>query len=126
LVRDDIAESPGVGVEFSGAARGALFACDIHHNGGPGIVVSDSAAPAIENNVVFENGLRPDSPLPGILLRSTDHVGVVRNIIAGNGAEALWLTAPDETLIEQNSFSFAGKPDGRPKFRIVSSRKGPP
>lgn len=126
LVRDDIAESRGAGVEFSGDARGSMFACDIHNNAGPGIVLSDTAAPVIENSAIFENGLRPSSLLPGILVRSTLHVLIARNIIAGNGAEAIWLPAPDENLAEQNSFAFAGKSDGRPNFRIVSLQKGRP
>lgn len=126
LVLDDIADSPGAGIEFTGDARGAMFACDVHGNRGAGIVVSGTAAPTIQNNVIAENGLPPDSLRPGILLLSSNHVRVDRNIIAGNGAEALWLVVPDETLVEQNSFSFAGKLDGRPKFRIVSSQKGPP
>ncbi len=126
LLRDEITESKGAGVEFSGDARGAIVACDIHNNAGPGIVLSDAAAPVIENNVIFENGLRPDSLLPGIFVRSSLHVLVVRNIIAGNGAEAVWLPAPDEVLATQNSFTFGGKSDSRPKFRILSRQKGRP
>ncbi len=126
LLRDDIAESHGAGVEFRGDARSAMFACDIHNNAGPGIVISDTAAPLIENNLILENGLRPDSLRPGILVRSSVHAHVIHNIIAGNGAEAIWLPAPDETLATQNSFTFAGKSDTRPKIRIISSQKGRP
>jgi len=80
----------------------------------------------IENNVIFENGLQPSSLLPGILVRSSLRLTVIRNIIAGNGAEAIWLPAPDEALANQNSFTFAGKSDNRPKVRIVPPQKGRP
>jgi len=56
LIRDDIAESRGAGVSFTGDSRGGVFACTVHNNSGPGIVISDTAAPAIENNYIDGEG----------------------------------------------------------------------
>jgi PPM family protein phosphatase len=119
LSRDDIGNGTGVGVEFSGNSRGAIFACVIHDNAGGGILVDEAAAPAIENNVIENNGAQHGSSRPELFIRSTLRPSVVRNVIAGNGPEVVWLAAPDETITRQNYFFVAGKIDERPKFRIL-------
>jgi hypothetical protein len=119
LSRDDIGNGTGVGVEFSGNSRGAIFACVIHDNAGGGILVDDAAAPAIENNVIENSGAQHGSSRPELFIRSTLRPSVVRNVIAGNGPEAVWLATPDETITRRNYFFVAGKIDERPKFRIV-------
>jgi PPM family protein phosphatase len=124
LSRDDIGGARAVGVEFRGNSRGAIFACVIHNNAGGGIVVDNAAAPAIENNVIESNGAQRGSLRPGLFIRSTLHPSVVRNVFAGNGAEPVWLAAPDEAIIRRNYFFASGKVDERPKFRIVTSGNG--
>jgi serine/threonine protein phosphatase PrpC len=119
LSRDDIGNGTGVGVEFSGNSRGAIFACVIHDNARGGILVDDAAAPAIENNIIENNGAQQGSSRPELFIRSTLRPSVVRNVIAGNGAEPVWLAAPDEAITRQNYFFVAGKVDERPKLRIV-------
>jgi PPM family protein phosphatase len=119
LSRDDIGNGTGVGVEFSGNSRGAIFACVIHDNAGGGILVDDAAAPAIENNVIENNGAQHGSSRPELFIRSTIRPSVVRNVIAGSGPETVWLAIPDERITRQNYFFIAGKIDERPKFRIV-------
>jgi len=119
LSRDDIGNGAGIGVAFSGNSRGAIFGCVIHDNAGGGILVDDAAAHAIENNVIENNRPQHGSSRPELFIRSTLHPSVVRNVIAGNGAEPVWLTAPDEAVARQNYFFVAGKVDEHPKFRIV-------
>ncbi len=130
LSRDDIAESSTAGVEFSGNSRGAIFACDIHNNAGAGILVTDVAAPAIENNLIRENGRQPDSLRPGLLVRSPLRPVVSGNIFSGNGAEPIWLPAANEAIVQRNSFTFSGTLSGnteeRQKVRVVPIQEGRP
>ena len=126
LCRDDIAESRSAGVEFSGNSQGAIFACNIHNNAGPGIAVTDTAAPAIENNILFDNGVQPGSLRPDLFVHSSGRLLVTGNAFAGNGAEAVWLPAADEAIIQRNFFPGSGKGTERPKFRIVPLGEGRP
>jgi PPM family protein phosphatase len=124
LSRDDIGDGTGVGVEFSGNSRGAIFGCVIHNNAGAGIMVDDAAGPTIENNVIENNGTQFGSLRPGLLIRSRLNLSVVRNVFAGNGAEPVWLATPDEAIARQNYFFVAGRVEERPKFRIVTRGDG--
>jgi serine/threonine protein phosphatase PrpC len=126
LSRDDIAESRSTGVEFSGNSRGAVFACRIHNNAGPGIIVTDTAAPAIENNLILENGAQPGSPRPGLSVRSSSRLVIAGNTFAGNGAEAIWLPVAEEDMIQRNFFSPSANTTEQPKFRIVPLGEGRP
>ncbi len=119
LSRDEIAGARGVGVEFTGTSRGAIFACFIHNNAAGGIVVADAAAPAIENNVIEDNGVQPGSLRPGLFVRSAFHASILRNVFAANGAEPVWISAPDEAILQRNYFFVSGKQDAHPKLRIV-------
>jgi serine/threonine protein phosphatase PrpC len=126
LSRDDIAESRSAGVEFSGNSRGVIFACRIHNNAGPGIIVADTAAPAIENNLVLENGVPPNSPSPGLSVRSSARPAITGNVFTGNGAEAIWLPTAEEAVIQRNFFVSSGNETERPKFRIIPLQEGRP
>lgn len=123
LARDDIAESKQDGVEFSGNSRGAMYACEIHNNAGAGVVVADAASPAIESNLIRDNGTRPGSLRPGLLLRSSLTSVIAGNIFAGNGAEAIWLPVADDGMLRRNSFGLYGSADARPKCRIVARQE---
>lgn len=124
LSRDDVGDGRGVGVEFNGNSSGAIFACVIHNNAGGGIVVNDAAAPAIESNIIENNGAQRGALRPGVFIRSTLRPSVVRNVFTGNGAEPVWLSTPDEGIMKRNYFLVSGKVDARPKFRIVSGNAG--
>ena len=124
LSRDDIGNGGGVGVQYLGNSRGAIFGCFIHNNAGGGIAVADAAAPAIESNVIEGNGTRPDSLRPGLVIRSPLRPSVIRNVFAGNGAEAVWVAAPDEAITKRNFFFVSGKQEERPKLRIVRRERG--
>lgn len=126
LAGDDIAESHSAGVEFSGNSRGEIFACNIHKNAGPGILLTDAAAPLIEHNLILQNGLVPSSLRPGINLHSSGQPLISANIFSGNGSEPLWLPAADDSIVQRNSFALDGKADERPKFRVVPLQVGQP
>ncbi|MGA8028576.1 MAG: protein phosphatase 2C domain-containing protein [Bryobacteraceae bacterium] len=126
LARDDIGGARAAGVEFSGNSRGAIFACYIHNNAGAGIVLTGAAAPAIENNVVLDNGGQANSLRPGLFVRSTLRPSIAGNVFGENGAEAIWLPAADEAILQRNFFNPAGKADDRPKFRIIPLQEGQP
>jgi PPM family protein phosphatase len=124
LSRDDIGDGRGVGVEYSGNSRGAIFGCSIHNNAGGGIAIVDAAAPSIENNLIEANGAGLGSLRPGLVIRSTLRPSVIRNVFAGNGAEPVWLAARDEAIIQRNFFLVSGKLDERPKLRIMTGANG--
>ncbi len=59
VTRCDISGARTAGVKISGDSRGAIVACSIHENIGPGILIADAASPTIENNAIWNNGLDP-------------------------------------------------------------------
>jgi PPM family protein phosphatase len=131
LVFNDVAGSRNAGIEIDGDSHGAIVACNIHDNFGPGILLTGAAAPAIEYNLIIQNGVQPGSLRPGILIRSTGHPLISANIFSGNGAEPLWLASADQAganqaILQRNAFALSGKPDDRPKFRVLPSQEGRP
>jgi serine/threonine protein phosphatase PrpC len=126
LSRDDVSGARGVGVEFSGNSRGAILACFIHNNAKGGIVLADTAAVAVENNIIEGNGTQPGSLRPGLFVRSKLHPFVVRNVFAGNGAEPVWLATPDEAILQRNYFFASAKRDEHARFRIIPQEERRP
>ena len=124
LDRSEISGARIAGVEFSGSSRGAIAGCWVHDNEGVGIAIIDSAAPAVESNLVVANGTPAKALRPGLLVRSNATPRVTANIFLGNGAEAIWLPEADEAMISRNYFTVSGKPDKRPKFRVVPPAEG--
>ena len=124
LSRDDISGSRTVGVEFSGNSRGAIVGCRIHNNAGGGILVTDAAAPAIENNVIEGSGAQLERR-PALFVRSRVQPPIIRNIFIEEGAEPVWLTTPDEAIVRRNYFVSSEKTEERPKIRIVSAEGAP-
>jgi parallel beta-helix repeat protein len=126
LSRDEISGAHDAGVTFSGTSRGSIAGSSIHNNAGAGIVVKDSAAPAIENNLIFSNGAgsgaRPpaNNLRPGLWVQSSADFPVIGNGFAGNAAEAIWMPEEDDEIVDRNFFNVAGKPDKRGKFKIVA------
>jgi parallel beta-helix repeat protein len=121
LSRLEVSGAHDAGVEFTGTSRGSLVASWIHNNAGPGVVIKDSAAPALENNIIISNGTT--SKRPGLFIQSSLRPRVTGNIFLSNGAEAIWLPEADQPLIDRNYFNVSGKPDNRPKFRVGGSRE---
>ncbi|HZT39618.1 MAG TPA: protein phosphatase 2C domain-containing protein [Bryobacteraceae bacterium] len=119
VTRCDISGARTAGVKISGDSRGAIVACSIHENIGPGILIADAASPTIENNAIWNNGLDPKAPRPGILVRSALHPSIVRNVFQGNGAEAVWVASPDDSIVQSNFFIPSARPDRKPKIRVL-------
>jgi parallel beta-helix repeat protein len=122
VTRCDISGARAAGVDYRGNSRGAIVACSIHDNVGPGILISDAATPTIQNNVIYNNGNQPKEALPGILIRSSLRPNIVQNVFHGNGAEAIWLTEPDESLAANNFFIPSGKSDRKPNIRVLAAK----
>lgn len=119
LARNEISGAKMAGVDFTGNSRGSISACWIHDNPGTGIMVRDSATPAIENNLIVSNGTAANTARPGLLIESALRPTVAANIFLGNGAEPVWLPEADQSVIDRNYFTVSGKPDKRPKFRVI-------
>jgi PPM family protein phosphatase len=126
LVGNTITEANETGVEFSGDSSGEIVGCTIASNRGAGIVVTETAAPAIKANLIVENGNQPNALKPGLLIRSSGRPAVTANIFAGNGAEPVWVTTPDAALLERNSFSLGSMPEPRVKVKVVPAQEGRP
>ncbi len=122
ISRVEVANARDAGVEFSGTSRGSLVASWIHDSAGPGIVIKDSAAPSIENDLIISNGMA--SKRPGLLIQSAVRPHVTANIFLSNGSEAIWMPQADQSLIDRNYFNVSGKPDNKPKFRIIAPAGG--
>ena len=120
LERIEVTGAGGAGVEYSGPSRGLLQASYVHHNAGPGVVIQDPAAPALENNVIIQNG-KGARPLPGAEIRSLAHPILLGNTIADNGAEPVWQVGPAApSLLERNFFSIDPKTPVKRKVRVLA------
>jgi hypothetical protein len=49
---------------------------------------------------------------------------VTANIFLSNGSEAVWMPQADQGVIDRNYFNVSGKPDNKPKFRIIAPTGG--
>jgi len=126
IARCEVSGGHTAGVRFSGNSRGSLIASTIRDNPGAGIAIEDAASPAIEHNTVAANGNQPGALSPGLLIRSTGRPTIAGNIFVANGAEAIWLPALDEQIVQHNYFTSAGKPDKRKPFRILPPAEARP
>ena len=109
--RDEITGSPQAGIEFNGASRGAVVACSVHDNNGPGIAVLDTSAPAIENNVVFSNR-------PGLLVKSAAIPVILSNIFLASTPDTVSLPHADPAVLDHNYFTppaAVKRPSARPQ-----------
>jgi len=116
--RDEVTGASAAGIEITGNSRGAVVACNIHNNGGPGIVVADTAMPDVENNTIAANAVQIKGP--GLLVRSSLRPRIAGNVFSGNGAEAMWLSRADPSAVDHNFFiapAHVRKP--LPPVRIV-------
>jgi parallel beta-helix repeat protein len=119
LSRNEVSGSRGPGVEFRGSSRSTLLACWIHDNKGPGVAILDSALATIESNVISANGVQPRALRPGLIVSSSLRPKITGNTFLANGADAIWLSQPDETILERN---FFGATTGKPiHVRVLSS-----
>jgi len=111
ISRCEISGGRSAGVQFTGSSLGSLSASSIHDNAGPGVMVSGSAAPDIENNLIVGNGAEPKNLHPGLDLESSATTRVTGNVFLSNGAEAVWVKNAAPAIAERNYFTLAGKTD---------------
>ncbi len=111
ISRCEISGARSAGVQFTGSSQGSLSASSIHDNAGPGVLVTGTAAPEIENNLIIGNGTQPGNPHPGLALESALTTRVTGNVFLSNGAEAVWVKSADPAIEERNYFTVAGKAD---------------
>jgi serine/threonine protein phosphatase PrpC len=117
--RMEISGATIAGMEFDGDSQGAVQGSYIHHNAGPAIVIRHAAAPALENNLLVNNGNTKANPQPAILITSSNDPVIDRNTITGSGAEAIWSTRQvSAAVLEANKFTSDGKPP-RDRRRLV-------
>jgi PPM family protein phosphatase len=125
IARCEVSGGHDAGIRFSGNSGGSLIASTIRDNPGAGIAVEDAAAPDIEHNTIAANGLEPGAQHPGILIRTTGRPNVSGNYFAANGAEAIWLQAADDSVVQRNHFAPASKTDKRKPFRVLPPQVHP-
>jgi len=124
IARCEITGARDAGVRFKGSSHGSIIASNIHDNPGAGIAIEDSSNPAVENDIVFSNGvLRPLRP--GLWITSIGHPAVTGNLFLKNGADAIWLPAPDENIESRNYFSVTGQHDAKRDVRVVGNANVP-
>jgi PPM family protein phosphatase len=80
------------GIEVRGASAPAITSSRITNNLGAGILVSPSASPRIEGNLIAANGNgTPGEAKPGVEVREKAHPLLKDNAIVDNGAEPIWI-----------------------------------
>ncbi len=80
------------GIEVRGASAPAITSSQITNNLGAGILVSPSASPRIESNLIAANGNgTPGDAKPGVEVREKAHPLLKNNGIIDNGAEPIWI-----------------------------------
>jgi parallel beta-helix repeat protein len=80
------------GIEVRGASAPAITSSQITNNLGAGILVSPSASPRIESNLIAANGNgTPGDAKPGVEVREKAHPLLRDNGIVDNGAEPIWI-----------------------------------
>jgi parallel beta-helix repeat protein len=117
IARDEITDSRGPAIEFTGDSRGVVVGCSIHNNAGPAISVAQSSTPSIERNVLFDNAGA------GLIIQSRFSPVVTGNVLYGNGPEGAWVSSGAEEIVKQNFFMSGGKLDKSPKIRILEAPK---
>jgi PPM family protein phosphatase len=80
------------GIEVRGASAPAITSSQITNNLGAGIVVSPTASPRIESNLIAANGNgTPGDAKPGVEVREKAHPLLKNNGIIDNAAEPIWI-----------------------------------
>lgn len=119
----EISGATRAAVDVSGSGEPVLRWCDLHDNPGAGIVVRDEARPLIAHNYMLRNG-RPLGR-PGVEIQGAARPSLIGNVIADNGAEAIWMPAPgDPSVLEHNVF-VTGQERGRAPQRNARGGAGP-
>ena len=102
------------GIDVSGADRSTVRASYLHDNPGGGVLVAESSAPRLVNNLIAANGRAAGSPAhPGVEVRGAARPELVENRFQGNGAGGVLLPTAErgDEVFAWNSFTPAGRAD---------------
>jgi serine/threonine protein phosphatase PrpC len=102
------------GIDVSGADRSTVRASYLHDNPGGGVLIAESSAPRLVNNLIAGNGRAAGSPArPGVEVRGAARPELVENRFQGNGAGGVLLPTAErgDELFAWNSFTPAGRAD---------------
>jgi serine/threonine protein phosphatase PrpC len=91
----EVTGAAGAGIEVRGADRSTVRYCYVHHNAGPGVVVTGEAAPRLLSNLIAGNGTRPGAAAMGVEVRESALPLLADNRIEGNGGPGVSLPAPE-------------------------------
>jgi serine/threonine protein phosphatase PrpC len=91
----EVTGAAGAGIEVRGADRSTVRYCYVHHNAGPGVVVTGEAAPRLLSNLIAGNGTRPGAAAMGVEVRESALPLLADNRIEGNSGPGVSLPAPE-------------------------------
>jgi serine/threonine protein phosphatase PrpC len=91
----EVTGAVGAGIEVRGADRSTVRYCYVHHNAGPGVVVTGEAAPRLLSNLIAGNGTRPGAAAMGVEVRESALPLLADNRIEGAGGPGVSLPAPE-------------------------------
>ena len=101
-----------VGIEIDGG-KSSLEGSTIEGNGGTGVYVHGLTSTNVDHNVIRNNG-HGSELLPGLFIGGSATPHVWANVIAGNGAEQIWISPffDKATLVKDNEIAPASKRGG--------------
>ena len=109
------------GVEIAGSSAAVLRGNRISANSGAGIIISGSATPRIEHNLITRNGNSDRSKHAGIEIYDGALPVLIANTIAENGGGPIWATktAVAGLRVEGNFFGPGKKGAAKMEVRVV-------
>ena len=101
-----------VGIEIDGG-KSSLEGSTIEGNGGTGVYVHGLTSANVDHNVIRNNG-HGSELLPGLFIGGSATPRVWANVIAGNGAEQIWISPffDKATLLKDNDIASPSKRGG--------------
>jgi serine/threonine protein phosphatase PrpC len=100
-------------IDFAGGARATLAAADVRDNPGAGLTVRAGAAPRIEHNVFFRNGMSEQAP-GGIVIEAGARPQIAGNIFHGLVADSLTALTPVDRAAVKAANVFIASENGGP------------
>jgi parallel beta-helix repeat protein len=94
------------GVDIGGNDRSTLRYVVVQGNPGIGVIVANTAAPHLTDNLIANNGTTPGALGPGIEVRDTARPRLTNNKIEGNGGPGILLatSGSEEEYLRWNNF----------------------
>ncbi|HLX09513.1 MAG TPA: protein phosphatase 2C domain-containing protein [Thermoanaerobaculia bacterium] len=107
----EVSGAAGAGIEIRGADLSTVRFSYLHHNGGPGVAVTGTAAPRLLSNLIAGNGTRPGAPAAGVEVRDMASPLLAGNRIESNGGAGVALAGPDraEEIFRWNTFGAVAR-----------------